>query len=201
MTTHSEPRTETYLQWLWQTTHKTNSENAEIQTFMKPMNTEKWRHIENWYRKPLQGLWPPTKQIQKVQKPNINGTYEHLKTTTHSEPGTEKDLQRLRPLTHKTNSENAKIRTFMKPMNTEKWRRIQNWHRKHYDGYGHRPTKQIQNMQKSKHSSSLQTLINDDSFRAGNRNNFTMAMATDPYANSEVAEIQACLTPMNTEKW
>ena len=47
---------------------------------------------------------PPNKS-RKCRNQKQHGTYEHLITTTHLEPGTEKDLRWLWPLTHKTNSE------------------------------------------------------------------------------------------------
>ena len=59
MTTNSEPGTVKDLRWQWPPTHK-KTEDAEIQTFMKHMTTEKWRHLQNWYRKTLRWLWPPT---------------------------------------------------------------------------------------------------------------------------------------------
>ena len=68
-TTHSETGTDKYLRWLWPPSHKTNSEDAEIQTIVQPVNTEKWRHIRNWYQKRYDCYgYRPTKQIQKMQK-------------------------------------------------------------------------------------------------------------------------------------
>ncbi len=53
---------------------------------------------------------PPNKS-RRCRNQNIYGTYEHLTTTTHSEPGTDIYLRALWPSTHETNSEDAEIQT------------------------------------------------------------------------------------------
>ena len=141
------------------------------------MNTENCDTFRTGTKKHLRWLWPTTHQTNP-EDAEIKTFMESMNTKKtrpirNREPG-KKDVRWLWPMTRQTNSEAAEIKTFMKPMNTEKWRHIQLVQK------SHRPTKQFQKIQISKHSRNLWTLKNNDPFRTANRKLFTMAMATDP---------------------
>ena len=61
------------------------------------------------------------------------------------------------------------------------------------------PQKQIQKMQKSKHLWNLSTLKNDDPFRTGNRKDLRWLWPKTQKTDSEDAELQICMKPMDTE--
>ena len=127
--------------------------------------------------------------------------------------------------TQKTNSEDAEIQTCTKHMNTQKRKHIQNRaQNKLYDGYGHRPTIQIQKLMNQKrrhvqnrkqkqtyggysHQPTKQSrrrrkpnmyTKNKNRFRIGDRQRFMMAMVTDLENKCRNTEIQTFMTPINT---
>ena len=97
----------------------TKTEDTDAQTFMKPMNTKKWWHIQNWRKnQQLQWLWPPAhKQIQEMNKSKHLWHLWTLKgDDANSQLEAEQYLRWLWPPTHTQNPEEAGTQIFMRPV-------------------------------------------------------------------------------------